>query len=224
VTDDDHAGTAAHFRSAELRSSLVDRLMRRGTIKTASVERAMRTVPRHLFLPGVDEQVAYADEAVALKWSNGRALSSVSQPTMVASMLEMLDVHRGARVLEIGTGSGYNAALLSELAGDNGVVVSIELDGELAEIARSQLASAGYRNVEVHAADGRAGWPAAAPYDRIVVTASAPRPEPSWEQQLADGGRMVVPLARELEAVIFDKVGDTLVRNGSCPALFIPLR
>jgi protein-L-isoaspartate(D-aspartate) O-methyltransferase len=210
--------------AAELRSALVDRLVSRGTVKTDSVQRALRVVPRHSFLPGVDLRFAYADEAVALKWANGRALSSVSQPTMVASMLEMLDVHRGARVLEIGTGSGYNAALLSELAGDEGLVVSIEVDAQLAEVAKSLLRSAGYGRVEVHTADGRMGWPQAAPYDRIVVTASSPGPEECWVQQMTDGGRMVVPLARELEAVIFDKAGDALVRDGSCPALFIPLR
>lgn len=167
---------------------------------------------------------AYADEAVALKWAHGRALSSVSQPTMVASMLEMLDVHLGAHVLEIGTGSGYNAALLAELAGDEGLVVTVELDAKLAEIAGRQLDATGYGAVEVHAADGRAGWSGSAPYDRIIATASAPRPEPCWVQQLGDGGRMVVPLARELEAVTFDKVEGELVRDGSCPALFIPMR
>ncbi len=206
------------------RSALVDRLVGRGTVRTAAVERALRTVPRHCFLPGVDLRIAYADEAVALKWAGGKALSSVSQPTMVASMLEMLDVRVAARVLEIGTGSGYNAALLSELAGERGLVVSVEIDTELAQIAESQLRSAGYGDVEVHAADGREGWPGSAPYDRIIATASAPRPEPSWVEQLPDGGRMVVPLAGELEAVTFDKVGNALVRAGSCPALFIPMR
>ena len=215
---------ALEAQAAERRSALVDRLVRRGTVRTAAVERALRSVPRHAFLPGTDLQDAYSDEAVAVKWEHGRALSTVSQPTMVASMLEMLDVHRAARVLEIGTGSGYNAALLFELVGDDGLVVSVELDVELAELAAARLRSAGYGAVEVHAADGRAGWSPTAPYDRIVVTASAPRPEPSWVQQLADGGRMVVPLAREMEAVIFDKVGEDVVRGGSCPALFIPLR
>lgn len=202
----------------------MDHMVRRGTVRTASVEQALRSVPRHVFLPGVDLRTAYADEAVALKWHRGRALSTISQPTMVASMLEMLDVHRGARVLEIGTGSGYNAALLSQIVGDSGVVVTVELDAELAELASSRLGSAGYGAVEVHTGDGHAGWPAAALYDRIVVTASAPGPEQSWVEQLADGGRMVVPLARELLAVTFDKVGESVERGGSCPALFIPMR
>ena len=206
------------------RSALVDHLIRRGAVRTAPVEEALRSVPRHAFLPGLDLRTAYADEAVALKWEHGRALSTISQPTMVASMLEMLDVRRGARVLEIGTGSGYNAALLFEIVGDRGAVVTIELDADLAGLAESRLRSAGYGAVEVHTGDGRAGWPASAPYDRIIVTASTPGPEPSWIEQLADGGRMVVPLAHDLQAVIYDKVGETIERGGSCPALFIPLR
>ncbi len=220
-----HAPQALPVTEADRRrSALVGRLVSRGTVRNPAVRRALRTVPRHSFLPGVDLRIAYADEAVALKWAGGRALSSVSQPTMVASMLEMLDVQLGAHILEICTGSGYNAALLSELAGEGGLVVSVEIDSELAQIAESQLRSVGYGAVEVHAADGRAGWPGSAPYDRIIATAAVLQPEPSWVRQLSDGGRMVVPLAGELEAVTFDKVGDLLVRAGSCPALFIPMR
>ncbi len=223
MTSDPVVG-ALEAEATARRSVLVDQLVRRGAVKDAAVEQALRSVPRHAFIPGVDLQTAYADEAVAVKWDHGRALSSISQPTMVASMLEMLNVTPGARVLEIGTGSGYNSALLLELAGETGLVVSVELDAELAELARSRLESAGYGAVEVHSGDGRAGWPESAPYDRVIVTASAPRPERSWVQQLAEGGRMVVPLARELQAVIFDKVGGMLERGGSCPALFIPMR
>lgn len=209
---------------ARRRSTLVDQLVRRGTVRTASVEQALRSVPRHAFLPGVDLRTAYADEAVALKWDRGRVLSTISQPTMVASMLEMLDVHRGARVLEIGTGSGYNAALLFEIVGERGLVVTVELDAPLAELAEIRLGAAGYGAVEVHVGDGHVGWPAAAPYDRIIVTASVHCPEPCWAEQLAEGGRMVVPLARELLAVSFDKIGGNVERGRSCPALFIPLR
>ncbi len=128
-----HAPQALPVTEADRRrSALVGRLVSRGTVRNPAVRRALRTVPRHSFLPGVDLRIAYADEAVALKWADGRALSSVSQPTMVASMLEMLDVQLGAHILEIGTGSGYNAALLSELAGEGGLVVSVEIDSELA--------------------------------------------------------------------------------------------
>jgi protein-L-isoaspartate(D-aspartate) O-methyltransferase len=217
------------------RSMLVDDLVRRGTVKTQAVERALRSVPRHVFLQGIDLRVAYADDAVALKFLHAVAVSSVSQPSMVASMLEMLEVDPGARVLEIGTGSGYNAALLYELLSEHagaesapgaieGCVVSIELDPELCEQARENLGSAGYPGVEVHCGDGLAGWPDGAPYDRIIVTASAKALPRAWVDQLADRGRMIVPLADELNAVVFKKSGSELQRVGSCPALFIPLR
>jgi len=193
-------------------------------VTSPQVEQALREVPRHAFLPGLSLASAYADEAIGLKWHQGVPVSSVSQPSMVASMLEMLEVEPGSRILEIGTGSGYNAALLATLAGETGRVVSIEIDAQLADEARSNLCATGFDLVEVHVGDGREGWPARAPYDRIIVTASSPGPEASWVDQLEDGGRMVVPLARQLEAVAFVKVGDELLRRGSCPALFIPLR
>jgi protein-L-isoaspartate(D-aspartate) O-methyltransferase len=184
----------------------------------------MRSVPRHLFLPGLRLAIAYADEAVALKWRGGRAISSISQPSMIAAMLEMLEVQPGSSILEIGTGSGYNAALLATLAGVSGHVVTVEIEDQLATEARSHLSSAGFDMVDVHVGDGRAGWRACSPYDRIIVTASSPGPEQSWVEQLADAGRMVVPLARELEAVVYVKVRGELEQRGTSPALFIPLR
>jgi protein-L-isoaspartate(D-aspartate) O-methyltransferase len=143
---------------------------------------------------------------------------------MVASMLEMLEVADGQKVLEIGTGSGYNAALLASLAGAAGRVVTIEVDEDLAKGAAATLASEGFETVEVHSGDGRLGWQPLAPYDRIIVTASSPAPEQSWIDQLSEGGRMVVPLADELRAVAYTKHLGQLERQETCPALFIPLR
>jgi protein-L-isoaspartate(D-aspartate) O-methyltransferase len=203
---------------------MVDQLVGRGRITSPQVERAMRSVPRHLFLPGSTLAIAYADEAVALKWRGGRAISSISQPSMIAAMLEMLEVQAGSSILEIGTGSGYNAALLATLAGVTGHVVTVEIEDQLATEARSHLSSAGFPTVEVHVGDGRAGWPPCAPYDRVIVTASTPSPEQSWVKQLAEAGRMVVPLARELQAVVYVKVRGELEQRGTSPALFIPLR
>ena len=105
-----------------------------------------------------------------------------------------------------------------------GDVVTVEIEDQLATEARSHLSSGGFDMVEVHVGDGRAGWPASAPYDRIIVTASTPGPEQSWVEQLAEAGRMVVPLARELEAVVYVKVRGELEQGGTSPALFIPLR
>lgn len=203
---------------------MVDTLVARGRVSTPDVERALRSVPRHVFLPGSALHVSYADEAVAIKWQGGVAISSVSQPSMIASMLEMLDVHEGMRILEIGTGSGYNSALLATLAGERGEVVTVEVDEELAETARQTLASMRFETVDVQVGDGRQGWPARAPYDRIIVTASSPCPEDSWVDQLGDPGRMVVPLAPELRAVAYVKRLGKLERAETCPALFIPLR
>jgi protein-L-isoaspartate(D-aspartate) O-methyltransferase len=211
-------------KADELRSAMVDRLVAAGCITSSSVGDAMRSVPRHSFVPGIDPRLAHADEAIAIKRHHGVVVSSVSQPTMVAIMLEMLDVHSGSRILEIGTGSGYNAALLSELTGDDGSVVTIEVDKVLAGLASVQLSRSGYRSVDVHCADGKQGWPSKAPYDRIIVTASSPRPEPSWEAQLVEDGRLVVPLRDELEAVCFEKTSSGLERVGASPAVFIPLR
>lgn len=209
---------------SDLRSVMVDRLVEHRIVSTTAVESAMRTVARHQFVPGIDPRLAYADEAIALKRHHGVVVSSISQPAMVASMLEMLEVEKRSKVLEIGTGSGYNAALLAELNGLQGLVVTIDVDRVLSGLAAVHLARNGYDSVEVHAADGHDGWPQAAPYDRIIVTASVETPEESWIEQLAEGGRMVVPLSREQVAVAFVKINGGLERSDSCPALFVPLR
>lgn len=208
----------------ELRLALVDDLERRGILTDANVKNAMLTVERHLFAPGTSIRAAYADEALVIKWSGRQLVSSVSQPTMVVSMLQMLAPERDDRVLEIGTGSGYNAALLSELVGGQGIVVSLEVDPELAAEARRRLDDNGYAAVEVHAADGSGGWPDGAPYDRIVCTAAVPEPSRAWIEQLTDRAKMVVPLSRQLEAVAYEKTGSCLQAVASCPARFVPLR
>ncbi|HWB67595.1 MAG TPA: methyltransferase domain-containing protein [Mycobacteriales bacterium] len=182
--------------SDELRSRLVERLVAGGTIVTANVRRALAAVPRERFVPEVDLTEAYADAPVALKRGRtGRMLSTVSQPTMVATMLEMLRVEAGQRVLEIGTGSGYNAALLAELVGPKGSVVSVEVEADLTERASAALAATGYaERVQTHTADGAAGWSADAPYDRIIATVGVgeiPRP---WVDQLRVGGWLVAPV------------------------------
>lgn len=178
-----------------LRTALADYIRGRGTFRTAEVEAAFRTVPRHRFLPGVDLATAYAPKPVVTKRTdNGTAISSASSPNLVAEMLEQLAVRPGNRVLEIGAATGINAALLAELAGPAGQVVTIELDEDLAAGARNGLAAAGYPQVEVICGDGALGHAERAPYDRIIVTAGAWDIATAWWQQLAVGGRMVVPL------------------------------
>lgn len=176
------------------RDALTDELARKGYIRTAAVERAFRAVPRHLFVPEVDLDHAYRDEVLPIETPNCAVASSASQPAIVAEMLEQLGTEPGDRVLEVGTATGYNAALLAYLVGESGSVVTAEINESLARRARRSLAAAGYSCVEVLNADGASGYPECAPYDRIIVTAGAPDIAPAWREQLAAGGRLVVPL------------------------------
>jgi protein-L-isoaspartate(D-aspartate) O-methyltransferase len=183
---------------AVLRQRLAARLRDAGTLTDSFVERAFLTVPRELFVAAVAArqglEAVYRDDAIVIKEDAlGRPASSSSQPSIMAAMLEQLAVRPGQRVLEIGAGSGYNAALLSMLVGPGGRVVSVELDEEVARAARAALARGGYR-VQVGAADGRQGWAAAAPFDRIIVTASTDDVPRAWFDQLVVGGRLVLPL------------------------------
>ncbi|MGH3546710.1 MAG: methyltransferase, FxLD system [Pseudonocardiaceae bacterium] len=179
----------------QLRQALISFIDGFGTFRTTQVKDAFRTVPRHLFLPGVDLTTAYAPKPVVTRRADdGTAVSSASSPHVVATMLEQLDVAPGHRVLEIGAATGINAALLAVLVGPSGTVVTIELDDDLAARARTSLSATGYDQVEVLCGDGALGHPAHAPYDRIIVTAGAWDIVSMWWQQLAVGGRLVVPL------------------------------
>ncbi|MGB3440693.1 MAG: methyltransferase, FxLD system [Actinophytocola sp.] len=179
----------------QLRNQLADYIRGRGTFHTPEVETAFRTVPRHLFLPGVDLATAYAPKPVVTKRaSDGTALSSASSPNLVADMLEQLAVSPGDRILEIGAATGINAALLSELSGPTGHIVTIEYDADLTAGARSSLTNAGYDAVHVIHGDGAVGDPAHAPYNKIIVTAGAWDITKHWWQQLAPNSRLVVPL------------------------------
>jgi protein-L-isoaspartate(D-aspartate) O-methyltransferase len=194
-------GTACEVAEPDpvvLRQRLVARLQRAGTLTDPAVERALLTVPRELFVAAVAArqglEAVYRDDAIVVKRDAlGRPTSSSSQPSIMAAMLEQLQVRPGQRVLEVGAGSGYNAALLSSLVGPGGLVVSVELDEEIAQAARAALAQGGYP-VQVVTADGRQGWAAAAPLDRIIVTASTDDLPRAWFEQLAVGGRLVLPL------------------------------
>lgn len=209
------------------RGRLVDLLAEAGHVRTERVAEAFRTVPRHLFLPGVEPAGAYADEAIVTKrQSDGRPISSSSQPAIMAEMLEQLDVEPGQRVLEIGTGTGYNAALLAHLVGTTGAVTTLDIDTDLVEQARGQLQAAGMTGVNAVCADGAAGWPGGAPYDRVIVTAAAWDVEPAWVGQLADRGRLVLPLSlRGVQlSVAFEALGDHLVSRSVVGCGFMPLR
>ena len=195
-------------RARGLRRELVAALRVGGEIRTEAVGEAFGAVPRHLFVPEVSVALAYADTVVPTKFdAAGGAISALSQPAIVAVMLEQLDVRPGMRVLEIGAGTGYNAALLEELvggrsgegvggeAGGGGRVVTVDVDEDIVVAARGHLAAAGGgARVRVVLGDGALGYAEGAPYDRIIATVGAADVPAEWLAQLADGGRVVLPL------------------------------
>ncbi len=177
----------------DLRQRLVVLMQRTRAVRSQNVVEAFLAVPRHEFVPDQPLEIAYEDRALALKEEGGAVISSISQPGMIAQMLEMLNVRRGDRVFEVGTGSGYNAALLSSLVGEAGSVVTIELERDLADSARERLTALGYNNVEVRNGDAETASIGQA-FDGIIVTARADDIASAWWDALKDGGRLVVPL------------------------------
>jgi len=187
--------TVAGGDLARLRDRMVTSVTASGRPVSDAVTAAMRAVPRHLFLPDLPPPMAYRNEAIVTRRAaDGQPTSSSSQPTIMAYMLDQLGVTAGQRVLEIGAGTGYNAALLQHLVGAGGRVVTVDLDADVAREAAAHLAAAGYPEVIVVQADGAAGWPDGAPYDRIIATVGVSDLAPAWLDQLAPGGRIVVPL------------------------------
>jgi protein-L-isoaspartate(D-aspartate) O-methyltransferase len=174
---------------------MVDELSRSGAVTDPAVEAALRAVPRHLFVPEVSLEQAYGDHPVVTKTDSvGVPISSASQPAIVALMLEQLQPRPGQRVLEIGAGTGYNAALLSHIVGEDGRVITVDIDPDVVLAAWESLDRAGISNVDVLRGDGGLGWVEHAPYDRIIVTVGAWDLPPAWFDQLDDAGRLVVPL------------------------------
>jgi len=218
--------TAPGSSPEELRGQLVAKLQHESVLRDAEVERALLAVPRHLFLPEVPLAQAYADNAIPTHWEDGKAVSSASQPAIVAIMLQQLRVQPGMHVLEIGAGTGYNAALLAELVGPEGAVTTIDIDNEIAAEARAHLAAAGYPQVRVLAGDGSAGWPEGAPYDRIELTVGAYDISPAWFEQLAEDGLLVLPLwlGTSDASIAFRKHGETLSSESLAPCGFMRLR
>lgn len=201
-----------------LRHDLVDRTVSR-TVHDARVLDVMREVPRHLFAPDErDLERCYGDYPLSIGHE-----ATISQPSVVGIMSEALELTGAERVLEIGTGSGYQAAVLSRLAGH---IDTVEVVPDLAEQARNALRRTGCANVDVHLGDGWAGWPAGAPYDRIVVTAAPDVLPAALVKQLADGGLLVVPVGSQdsdqrLER--WQKVGASLYRQDLGAVRFVPM-
>jgi protein-L-isoaspartate(D-aspartate) O-methyltransferase len=218
---------------ADLRQRLVDALEARGSLRSPDVREAFLATPRELFLPEVAArdglEAVYRDDAIVTKHGRGgMPLSSSSQPAIMALMLEQLELAEGMRVLEIGAGTGWNAALLARLVGRSGRVTTVDVDAELAKSARRALRAADSR-ARVVVRDGRGGVPAGAPYDRIVVTASADAIPPAWFEQLAPDGRLQVPIrlsASGTQAIaLLRRAGARRMRSVSAlTGGFMPLR
>ncbi len=200
----------------ELRDQMVERQIIARGVQDSAVIRAMRTVPRDAFVPEADRANAYRDEARSIGYGQ-----TISQPYIVAFMTEQLHVKPGDRVLEIGTGSGYQAAVLARIVD---TLYTIEIIGELARHARETLKKLGYDNVIVRHGDGYAGWPEKAPFDAIVVTAAPPSIPPLLLEQLKEGGRMVIPVGeyvQELNVITKDRHG--LHMESVLPVRFVPM-
>jgi protein-L-isoaspartate(D-aspartate) O-methyltransferase len=195
---------------------MVEEQLKRRDIRDPRVLSAMQSVPRHLFIPEPARSGAYGDFPVPI--GHGQ---TISQPYIVAFMTEALRVAPEHRVLEIGTGSGYQAAVLSVLAKE---VFTIEIVDALAKRARATLADLGYRNVEVRSGNGYLGWPEHAPYDRIMVTAAPPEVPPALVQQLKVGGLMAIPVGvGDQELRIMRRAAAGMEIIATLPVRFVPM-
>jgi protein-L-isoaspartate(D-aspartate) O-methyltransferase len=208
------------MRTDKKRKELVEELKASGYIKSKPVENAFLNVSREKFvLPNMVGQ-AYADNPLPIL-----AGQTISAPSMIAIMLEVSDLKKGLKILEIGAGSGYNAALMAEIAGEDNII-TIERHSELAAFAKKNLKSAGYENVKVIEGDGSKGYKKDSPYDRIISTAAAPQITESWKKQLKEGGRIIAPVGgrrfyQELKVLEKKNGGFLETDHGGC--VFVPL-
>ncbi|MEW6364245.1 MAG: protein-L-isoaspartate(D-aspartate) O-methyltransferase [Acidobacteriota bacterium] len=201
---------------AQLRRQMVREQLEGRDIRDRLVLKAMETVPRHLFVPAGEEFEAYADRPLPI--GEGQ---TISQPYIVALMSQLLGLKGGEKVLEIGTGSGYQAAVL-EVMGAR--VFSIEIICTLADRAREKLGSLGYKNIQVRCADGYRGWPEEAPFDGVIVTAAPTHVPQPLIDQLKDGGRLVIPVGDfSQELVVITKHGGKAVTREVIPVRFVPM-
>jgi protein-L-isoaspartate(D-aspartate) O-methyltransferase len=215
ATEDSHAADPP--RERRLRQRMVEQQIRSRGVSSPQVLAAMAQVPRHLFVPDGERGHAYEDHPLPIG-----AGQTISQPYIVALMTALLGLPPQSRVLEIGTGSGYQAAVLSRLAAQ---VYSVEIVAELGARARGTLSRLGYQNVQVRIADGYRGWPEAAPFDGILLTAAPHAVPPPLIAQLKPGGRMVLPLGGfDQDLIVLTKQPDGTVKEEKVlPVRFVPM-
>lgn len=203
----------------EERRKLVNNLKRLGRIYSREVEEAFLKIPRELFVPRDIRTLAYVD--TPLEIGKGQTISA---PHMVAIMAEAFDLKKGQKVLEIGAGSGYHAAIISKIVGEEGHVYSIERIKSLAEFAKKNIKNAGIKNVTIITADGSEGLPKYAPYDRIYVTCAAPDIPPPLIEQLNDQGKLMVPVGKMIcELELLEKNGNRIRTKDLGGCAFVPL-
>jgi len=209
-------GAAASDPFAEQRLRMVSEQIEARGIDDPRLLAALRAVPRHAFVPASERAHAYEDRALPI--GHGQ---TISQPYVVALMTELAALRPGARVLEVGTGSGYQAAVLAELAGS---VYTIEIVAPLARRAAAVLERLGHRSVHVRTGDGYRGWPEAAPFDAILVTAAAPRVPPALLEQLAPDGRLVIPVGGGEQALeVHHRTARGFEVERVLPVRFVPM-
>lgn len=183
------------------------------------VAEALKKVPRHIFVPRQYRYEAYIDTPLPI----GKG-QTISAPHMVAIMCELLELEKGEKVLEVGGGSGYHAAVVAEIVGDEGKVVAIERIPELAEKAQKTLKKLGYKNIKIVIGDGSKGYPEEAPYDKIYVTASAPDVPRPLLDQLKVGGKMVIPIGKFIQYLcVVEKKKDKIEKKRWGAVRFVPL-
>ncbi|WP_328869109.1 methyltransferase, FxLD system [Streptomyces sp. NBC_00287] len=211
----------------QLRDAMVQRLIELGAAQSPRVVAAFRSVPRHLATPEVELARTYDAEyaAVTKTDATGVDISSVSAPRIQAMQIEQADIQPGMNVLEIGSG-GVNAAYLAELVGEQGRVITMDIDRDVTQRAKDFLKATGHRNVTVITADGEHGVPGHAPYDRILVTVQAADIPPAWIHQLTEGGRLVAPLRIRgmTRTIAFVRDGERLVSDGFELCGFVPMQ
>ena len=220
-TEPDPQNQAGHLRNA-----LVVNLVQRGVIHSPAVRDAFATVPRHRFVPQADLADAYSDRPVFIRWDAETPISSSTQPTMMAIMIEQLCLEPGNRVLEIGAGSGYNAAIMAHIVGDTGNVVTVDIDQDIVDEAAANLSKTGFHNVTCVCGDGFKGVPTEQFYDRVIVTVGAYDVSPHWVEQLKDGGILVAPQwfrGANLSVALQKRDGE-LTGLSASPCTFIPIR
>ena len=208
------------MKAEERRKRLVENLRKEGILRKKEVIEAMLKVPREEFVLPFYRKEAYGDYPLPVEGGQ-----TISAPHMVAMMTELLDLKKGHRVLDVGTGTGYHAAVMAEIVGEKGEIYGVEIVRELAERSIETLRRLGYENIRIYAGDGSRGLPEKAPFDRILVACAAPNvPEPLVEQ-LKDGGKMVIPVGNMTQRLILlEKSGKKTEKSFHGYCVFVPMK